>query len=189
MTNKFFKLIGKEIRPESADSDLYEILPPFMGEDVQSSKGQALEPIRREFEWEGEAFQLFITPAAIEDENGQYNHYFPGPQEAQIETALIALAVLDKDSSFDGNKKFAFTLRQLEVYLASDNLHFSSKQIEHSIGILAGVAYIIIGKDVKWIFRTIETLAIVEEKPDMRFLAYFGDLTVEQIKKHKLNQE
>jgi hypothetical protein len=183
MTNKFFKLIGKEIRPESADGALYEILPRFVGEDFQMAKGQTLEPIRREFQWEGEAFQLFITPAALEDENGQYNHYFPGPQEAQIETALIELASQDKHSSFDGKKKFSFTLSQFQNHLVGNNQHFSPKQIEHSIGILAGAAYIIIGKDIKWIFRTIETLATVEEEEsDVRFLAYFGDLIAERIK-------
>ena len=187
MTNKFFKLIGKEIRPESADVDLYEILPRFADKNIQSAKGQTLEPIRREFEWEGEVFQLFITPAALEDEDGQYyNHYFPGPQEAQIETALIELVALDKDSSFDGKKKFSFVLSQLQNHLAVGNLHFSSKQIEHSIGILAGSAYIIIGKDIKWIFRTIETLATVEEESDIRFLAFFSDLIIKQIK-NKLN--
>jgi hypothetical protein len=187
MTNKFFKLIGKEIQPEPADDDLYEILPRFVGGNIHSTKGLALEPIRREFAWEGEEFQLFITPAALEDENGQYNHYFPGPQEAQIETALIEFAAQDKDSSFDGDKKFSFMLSQFQNHLAGSNQHFSAKQIELSIGILAGAAYIVIGKDVKWIFRTIETLAMVEEKSDVRFLAYFGDVIVERIKKYKLN--
>jgi hypothetical protein len=50
--------------------------------------------------------------------------------------------------------------------------------------VLAGIAYIILGKDIKWVFRTIETLALEEDETDIQFLAYFGVLVANRIKKH-----
>jgi hypothetical protein len=60
-------------------------------------------------------FQLYVNPASVEVEEEKYRHYFPGKQEAEIEKALIELAVRDDGSFFDG-KKFAFTLSRSHRY-------------------------------------------------------------------------
>jgi hypothetical protein len=112
----------------------------------------------------------------------KYWQYFPSNQESEIETALIELAACDDGSFFDG-KKLAFTLQELQNHLTARGHHYSREQIKHSVLILAGVAYMILGKDIKWIFRTIETLALTEEQTDMQFLAYFGNLITNRIKK------
>jgi hypothetical protein len=43
----------------------------------------------------------------------------------------------------------------------------------------------ILGKDIKWIFRTVETLALEEDETDIQFLAYFGVLITDRIKKYR----
>jgi hypothetical protein len=181
MTTKLFKIIKKEIKSDSSIDDLYDVLPRFVDEEIPYVKERFLKPMQREFEWEGDTFQLYINPASVEDEDGKYRQYFPGNQEAEIETALIELAARDDGSFFDG-KKFAFTLRQLQNHLTTGGHQYSREQIKHSILILAGVAYMILGKDIKWIFRTIETLALTEEEMDIQFLAYFGVLISNRIK-------
>jgi len=107
------------------------------------------------------------------------NHY-----RTRNETTLIELAARDDGSFFDG-KKFAFTLRQLQNHLTASGHQYSREQIKHSILILAGIAYIILGKDIKWVFRTIETLALEEDETDIQFLAYFGVLIADRIKKQQ----
>ena len=184
MTAKLFKIIKKESQLDPRETDLYEILPRFIVEETLSIEGRFLKPVQREFEWEGEHFQLYINPASVKDEDEKYRQYFPGGQEAVIETALIELAARDDGSFFDG-KKLAFTLRQMQNHLTAGGHQYSREQIKHSILILAGVAYMILGKDIKWIFRTIETLALEEDETDIQFLAYFGVLIANRIKKYQ----
>jgi hypothetical protein len=60
---------------------------------------------------------------------------------------------------------------------------YSREQIKHSILGLAGSVYIILGKDLKWIFsRSIETLAFEEEETNIQFLAYSSVLIARRIK-------
>jgi hypothetical protein len=184
MTTKLFKIIKKEIQPDPHEADLYEILPRFLDEETPYVEERFLKPVQRDFEWEDETFQLYINPASVEDEDEKYRQYFPGNQEAEIEMALIELAARTDDSLFDA-KKFAFTLRQLQNHLTTSGYQYSREQIKHSILILAGVAYMILGKDIKWIFRTIETLALTEDETDIQFLAYFGVLISNRIKKQQ----
>jgi hypothetical protein len=145
MTTKLFKIIKKEIQPDPHEADLYEILPRFVDEEIPYVKERFLKPVQRDFEWEGDTFQLYINPASVEDE--KYLQYFPATQEAAVETALIELAARDDSSFFDG-KKFAFTLRQLQNHLTAGGYQYSREQIRHSILVLAGVAYMILGKDL-----------------------------------------
>lgn len=184
MTAKLFKIIKRETQPDPHEADLYEILPRFVDEETPYVKERFLKPVQRDFQWEGETFQLYINPASVEDEDEKYRQYFPGNQEAAIETALIELAARDDGSFFDG-KKFAFTLRQLQNHLTAGGHQHNREQIKHSILILAGVAYMILGNDLKWIFRTIETLALEEDETDVQFLAYFGVLIANRIKKQQ----
>jgi hypothetical protein len=127
MTTKLFKIIKKEIQPDPRELDLYEILPRFIVEETPYVKERFLKPVQREFEWEGETFQLYINPISVEDEDGKYRQYFPGNQEAEIETALIELAARDDGSFFDG-KKFAFTLRQLQNHLTAGGHQYSRER-------------------------------------------------------------
>lgn len=173
---------------ESPEDDLYQIVPRFVTEKFKYLKGYLLKPICREFEWSGREFQLFITPAFVEDEDGQIRNYFPGLQEKQVETALIELAVQDTNSFFDVEKKLSFTLMQLENHLTAGNNPLSQKQIKHSIEILKGANFMIKGADYVWAFRLIDTLVIFEDEFDVRFTAYFGNFIVEEIKKYTLNQ-
>lgn len=176
---------------DNASADLYKILPRFLSEIGHYSKGQIPNPIERAVHLNGETFQFFIMPAAVTDEteeDGQYNYCFPGVPEALVESVIIELAALDQDFFFDGGKKFAFKLGQIQNQLTAQGFHFSRQQIERSIRILAGAAYMMVGKDTQWIFRTIETLAVQDEEDDVKFLAFLGDITSERIRRHKLHQ-
>jgi hypothetical protein len=51
----------------------------------------------------------------------------------------------NKNSFFKGEKKFAFTLKQLEKHLAAGDIHLSQKQIKRSIRILSGADFTISG--------------------------------------------
>jgi hypothetical protein len=55
-----FKIIKKESQPNPRELDLYELLPRFM-DDETYVKERFLKPVQREFEWEGETFQLYIN--------------------------------------------------------------------------------------------------------------------------------
>jgi len=171
----------------SEDDDLYRILPRFVTKEFEYLEGYLLKPVQHEFKWQGKVCQLFITPAFVEDGDGQIKNFFPGLPEKQVEAALIELAVQDKNTFFDGKKTLVFTLIQLENRLAAGERHLNRKQISRSIQILAGTDYTIRGLENTLAFRLIETLAVVEEESEVRFIAYLGDLIAERIKKCKLN--
>jgi hypothetical protein len=166
----------------------YKILSRFVNEEFEYINGLLLKPIQRDFEWRGELCQLIIIPGSVEDDDGQNRHYFPGWQEEQVETALIELAAQDKNSFSEEEKKFAFTSKQLEKHLAAGDIHLSQKQIQRSIRILSGADFTMSGWGRKWMFKLIDILITYEKKSDVQFIAYLGDLIVEEIKKYKLNQ-
>lgn len=188
MRNK--KKVNKDNQTELSEDDLYKILPRFVDEEFVYDyiKGLLHKPIQREFKWKGEICQLIIIPGFVADEDGQHRNYFPGPQEQQVETALIELARENKIAFFDGKKTITFTLKQLEEHLATVNVSLSQKQIERSIRILASADFTICAGDHRWMFRLIDTLATYEEESAIRLIAYLGDLITEEIKKYKLHQ-
>jgi len=189
MTTNLFKIISKAIQIESPEDDLYEILPRFVNEEFvyDYKKGLLHKPIQREFEWRGEICHLIITPGSIEDDDGQHRHYFPSLQEQQVETTLIELAA--RDNSFSEiEKKLAFTSKLLEEYLAAGNIHLTQNQILRSIRILSSADFTICRQDHRLMFKIIDVLSYLEEESDIQFLAYLGDLLVEEINKYKLNK-
>lgn len=174
---------------KTGTADWYETLPRFLNEAECRAAEQNPQPVERDIELNGEPFRLFILPASILDEADSLesgsSHYFPSERESLVESAIIELAAQASDNQPGGERKFTFSLGQLQNHLAARKLHFSREQIEHSMRILAGAAYVLVGKNTQWIFRTIETLAVADEDDGVKFLLISGYLLVERIRRRK----
>lgn len=189
MNINFFEIIERQFQIKTPEADLYQILPRFVDEGFvyEYVKGLLHKPIERAFEWREESCQLIIAPASVEDDDGQHRHYFPGRQEKQVETALIALAAQNENVFLAKEKKLIFTADQLEKQLSAAGIQLSRKQIKRSLEILSGVNLTICKQEQRMMFQLIEALLIIEKKADVQFSAIAGDLLVAEIERHKPN--
>lgn len=76
--------------------ELYDAVPKYFASKKRMAElrkhGQFLTSLRREFKHRGKSYQVKITPARIEEENGEEKEYYPSWREELVEEALKKIA-------------------------------------------------------------------------------------------------
>jgi len=76
--------------------ELYDAVPKYFASKKRMSElrrdGQFLTSLRREFKHRGKSYQVKITPARIEEEDGSEKEYYPSWREELVEEALKKIA-------------------------------------------------------------------------------------------------
>lgn len=115
----FFELLDPDEKNYSNTIELYDAIPKYIwsvgrkkSEIIRSSKR-----IKRNFVYKNQEYQVIITPAIIEDKNGQDKVVFPSQREEIVEDALRKLASDGKGVFLDDQAGVFFSLYELQQEL------------------------------------------------------------------------
>lgn len=76
--------------------ELYDAVPKYFASKKRMAElrkdGQFLTSLRRDFKHRGKSYQVKITPARIEEDNGDEKEYYPSWREELVEEALKKIA-------------------------------------------------------------------------------------------------
>lgn len=118
--------------------ELYDQIPKYFWGKQERINGEFLRPIRREFEHRGQRYNLVISPAYIEEDDGTFRHYFPSKREELVEDALRKFATEGQGRTLSDLASVKFTLHQLQQELKRNGHSYSKKQIKDALMICAG---------------------------------------------------
>ena len=104
--------------------ELYDAVPKYFASKKRMSElrrdGQFLTSLRREFKHRGKSYQVKITPARIEEEDGSEKEYYPSWREELVEEALKKIATDQLNGVYlNDTAGVQFTLYELRKELRS----------------------------------------------------------------------
>ncbi len=135
-----------EISAYSRSIEMYDATPKYKWGRIKKGDrivGKFLEPIKRNFVFRGDEYKVIITPARIEDKDGEFRDYFPGQREEMVEEALRKLAVDGKGVYLDEYASIVFTFYELRKELKRMGHAFSLQEIKKALEICARTHLII----------------------------------------------
>lgn len=138
---------------------LYPAIPKYFFGEPQRINGRFLEPLEREFEFNGKMYQVRITPARIKDKDGIERDYYLGEREELVEDALIHLA-----GEMEG-EGFEFSLESLRRELARYDHHYSTDEIRTALMICQNsrIELVRIEDGAQYVFSVFEELRLPEQ--------------------------
>ncbi|MCP3940748.1 MAG: hypothetical protein GY710_04610, partial [Desulfobacteraceae bacterium] len=135
-----------EISAYSRSIEMYDTTPKYYWGRIGKNGrllGKFLEPIKRNFVFRGDEYKVIITPARIEDKDGEFRDYFPGQREEMVEEALRKLAVDGKGVYLDEYASIVFTFYELRKELKRMGHAYSLQEIKKALEICARTHLII----------------------------------------------
>lgn len=139
-------------------SDLYPFIPKYFYGEPQRINGQFLEPLERDFEFDGKMYGVRMTPARIEDGDGIGRDYYLGEREELVEEVLMHFA------SVAGRVNIGFTLQALRDELGRFDHRYSIGEVRKALFILQKTMIELLGADgsVMWTFNIFDELRLPE---------------------------
>jgi len=151
--------------------DFFDAIPKFFFGTAKREKDKFLEPVKARFINGKKEYWAIIHPAYVEQEAGDFKHYYPGFREQLVTTVLLKMAshgsglyLQDKE----GSERFGveFTLRGLQKELKELGHSYSTSEIKEALIILATATISVRGNvngkiDEIYGIKILETLGLV----------------------------
>jgi len=119
--------------------DIFDLVPKFLNRNPRSNTGR-LEPIKKypviKINGKDLRFQVTITPATIEVENGVFRDLFPTIREEVVELGIRKLAFSGQGKYFDKKAGALFTVTQLHKLLKEHKRGYDKSDIMQAIEVL-----------------------------------------------------
>jgi len=179
--------------------ELYDAIPKYFWGRISSKNrigGRYLNILCREFEFRNKAFSVKITPARIEDKNGNEIDYYPGKREELVEDALRKMACDGHGLFLDNQAAVVFSLHQLQKELKKMGHTYSIKQIKDAIFICQKSNLSLESNDGKTVisFQIFETVGLrtrmdwKERGNKIKCFVRFNSLVTQSIKNRTYRQ-
>lgn len=132
-----FELLAPAERAYSNTVELYDFIPKYVWGKQERVDGKFLDQLKREFECRGVNYQVRMSPAKIEGNDGQARDHFPGKREELVEDALRNLATNGQALFLDDEASVTFTLYQLQEELKKNGHSYSKDELKEALMICA----------------------------------------------------
>lgn len=132
-----------EIPPDYEDAkkysntiEIYDSIPKYYWGKQMRKDGKYLDSLKREFVHKGANYSVRITPARIQDRDGEEREYLPSQREELVEDALRKLATEGKGVFLDDEAGVVFTLYEVQKELERIGHGYKIADIKEAILIL-----------------------------------------------------
>jgi hypothetical protein len=131
---QLFQMLASEDERYSNTVELYDFIPKYVSGKPKRVSERFLEAIKKDFEFEGKAYHVRVTPARMDDKDGVSRDYFPGVREEIVEAGLRKLACDENHGYFlDDELGVLFTLYELQQVLKQYGHTYSLDQIKEAL--------------------------------------------------------
>ncbi len=134
-----FELFKADRDEYSHTLKLYGIIPSKVYGKVERIQGKFLPSFERRFVYQKKNYYLKVTPARIQDANGEDRDAYMGKREELVEDALLKMAADGRRAQavyLDNQFTVIYTRNALQEELAEQGHSYSYAQIEEAIEIL-----------------------------------------------------
>jgi hypothetical protein len=159
-----FEFEPEEKKPYSQSIHLYDAVPKYTWGNQKRIQGKFLDPLEREFSYEGHMYRAIISPARIMGKDGIARDFFPSSREELVEDALRKLASEGAGIFLNNEAGAYFTLYQLRKELLRIGHGYNIPDIKEAILICAQTNMQVFSEDRKSVVvsNMFETLGLRE---------------------------